>query len=294
MPQAGLLAVQGIRDKGRIQPGQQVLINGAGGGSGTFAVQIAKSFGAEVTGVDSTRKLDMMSPHRKTAIIVGVLFIVATVMLFVGEAVYGPILNSPDYLDNAYPNRTTVIFGMLLEFTCVLAIPLIAVFLFPILGRHNEALAVGYVGFRFFEAVLFVGIEINKLSLINVSEDYSSRGGIDASYFRNIGSSIQSVNDWSFSMYIVVFTVGALMLYYVLYGSQLVPRWISAWGFLAAALLLIGSMLIMLDVFAGASELGLELIFALPIAVNEMVLAVWLIVKGFNSSAIASAPANQI
>ena len=61
IPQAGLLALQGLCDKREIKLGQRILINGAGGGVGTFAIQMAKSFGAEVTGVDSTGKLDMMS-----------------------------------------------------------------------------------------------------------------------------------------------------------------------------------------------------------------------------------------
>jgi len=60
IPQAAVIALQGIRDKGQVQPGQKVLISGAGGGGGTFAVQLAKLYGAEVTGVDNTGKLDFM------------------------------------------------------------------------------------------------------------------------------------------------------------------------------------------------------------------------------------------
>ena len=228
-----------------------------------------------------------MDSHRKTAIIVGVLFIIATAFLFIGEAVYSPILSSPDYMDSVYPNRIIVIIGMLLEFAIVLAMPLIAVFMFPVLKKHYEALAIGYVGFRFFEAVLFVVIESNKLSLINLSRDYINRGGIDVFYFQNMGSSIQSVNQWIFSIYVLVFSVGALILYSALYKSKLVPRFISVWGLIAAAFLLIGSVLIMVEVFAGIPELGVELIFSMPIAVNEMVLAIWLIVKGFNPKAIS-------
>ena len=70
--------------------------------------------------------------HRKTAVIVGVLFIIATAFLFIGGAFYGPVLDTPDYLDLAYPQRIQAVIGMLIEFICVLAIPLIAIFAFPV------------------------------------------------------------------------------------------------------------------------------------------------------------------
>jgi hypothetical protein len=229
-----------------------------------------------------------MSTYRKNAIIVGVLFIIATAFLFIGEAVYGPILDSPDYLTLAYPYRVTAVAGMLLEFACVVAIPLIPVFMYPVLKGHSEPLALGYVGFRLFEAVLFVITEINELSLINVSEGYLNGGEADAAYFQNLGSSIQAENLWIFLFYVLIFTLGGLIFYSALYKSRVVPRFISIWGLIAAALLLVGTVLIMLEVDTGALGNYWELITAAPIAVNEMVLALWLIIKGFNSSAIIS------
>jgi len=234
-----------------------------------------------------------MNTHRKTAIIVGVLFIIATAFLFIGEAFYKPILSSPDYLEIAYPNRTTVIIGILLEFICVLAMPLIPVFLFPILKQHNEALALGYVVFRSFEAIILISVaEINKLSLIGVSQEYLNREGVDAVYFQTIGNAIQAENVWGDTaglIYNIVFVIGALILYSVFYQSRLIPRWISVWGFIAAVSLLIGAML---SVFTNISPV-ITLLVISPIAVQEMVMAIWLIVKGFSPSAIASEPANN-
>lgn len=225
-----------------------------------------------------------MNTYRKYAVIVGVLFIIATAFLFIGEAVYKPILGSPDYLELAYPNRTTVIIGVLLEFMCVLAIPLIPIFAFPILKKQNEPLAIGYIFFRALEAIILISVaEINKLSLIGVSEEYL-KTGVDAAYFQTIGSAIQAENVWGDTagvVYNIVFVLGALTFYSVLYQSKLIPRWLSVWGLIAAVDLLIGAVLGAFIEFS----LAMNLLFILPIAMQEMVMALWLIVKGFNSAA---------
>jgi hypothetical protein len=157
--------------------------------------------------------------------------------------------------------------------------------LFPILRKYNEALALGYVGFRLLEGVLFIAGVLGALSQLSLSQEYINAGAPNASYFQTLGNSVQAVINWTTLIYIIVFTLGALMFYYVLYRSKLIPRFISAWGFIAAALLLIGALLGMFGLIA----LPQVMIFlGPPIALNEIVLAGWLIVKGFNPSAITS------
>ena len=108
--------------------------------------------------------------YKKNAIAIGILFIIATAFLFVGDSFYGPVLDTPDYLQVAYPNRISAIIGILIEFSCILAIPLIPVFAYPVLRKHSQTLALAYIVFRLFEAVLFVLVDITKLSLIKVSQ----------------------------------------------------------------------------------------------------------------------------
>ncbi len=229
-----------------------------------------------------------MLTDRKNAVIVGLLFIIATGFLYLGEAVYGPFLSGSDYLQSAYPNRALATVGMLIEFVCVVAIPLIAVFLFPVLRRSTPRLAVGYVGFRFFEAVLFANVEINKLSFINLSHQLLGDDTAAAGFARSLGGEIQATNDWMFAIYVIIFGIGALMLYSALYRSKVVPRFISVWGFLAGIVIIIGALFGMIFYSANTTGVAWSPVFFAPIAINEMVLAVWLIVKGFDSQALSA------
>ena len=227
-----------------------------------------------------------MNTHRNAAIIVGVLFIMALVPFLIGQAFYEPILSSPEYLDNAYPNRVIVIIGVLLEFVSALAVVLIPVLLFPILKEHNKVLALGYVSFRLFEAVLLSMAQVYKLSLVGLSQGYLNSGGADASYLQSIGNSIQSVIYWvdhAGLIYLVVFVIGTLILNTALYQSKLIPRWLSIWGLISAVAILAASVMATFDIF-----LALAMVLVIPIAFQEQAMALWLIVKGFNPSAIAS------
>lgn len=107
-----------------------------------------------------------MNTSRKTARIVGVLFLTATVTGMVGDSLIGSVLNAPDYLITVYPNRTQVIIGVLISFIIGLAVVGIAVFLFPILKGHNEPIALGYVGIRTAEFPILLVWLISPLLLI--------------------------------------------------------------------------------------------------------------------------------
>lgn len=219
---------------------------------------------------------------RRTAIVVGVLFLVALVLYLVGSLIYGPATGSEDFLERAYPDRRTVTSGVLIEFVAVLAIPMIGFFMFPVMKRFSEALALAYVGFRSLEAIFLVAIEARVLALIDLSEEHETAEAADDAALQVIGDSLAAESDRLFVLYVLVFAVGALIFYVVLNRASLVPRWLSIWGFASAAWMLLGTVLVMFDTFSGTSESTVEAIFVLPLPLNELTLAFWLIFKGFN------------
>jgi hypothetical protein len=223
---------------------------------------------------------------RKTAIIVGVLFIIATVAGGIGAAVLAPILDDPDYLVNTSANENEVILGSLLTLIMGVALVGIAVMIFPILKNVNEGLALAYVGFRTLECVILIVGAMSFLSLLTLSQEYVGAEALDATSFETQGAMLLAEQEWSNIPADLVFGLGCLMVYYLLYQSKLVPRPLSAWGFVGGILMLVAAVLGAFGVIGFLDTPSILL--NLPIAVLEMVLAVWLIVKGFNPSAIAS------
>jgi hypothetical protein len=144
------------------------------------------------------------------------------------------------------------------------------------------------VGFRLIEGVFYIVSTTGLLSLVTLSQEYVRAGAPSASYFQTLGTLIQGTRDWAgFCLAVIAFCLGALMYYFVFYQSRLIPRWLSAWGSIGAALLL---FVVLWKLFGEGpvSISGSSLLLVLPIFLQELVLAVWLIVKGFNSSAIPS------
>ena len=158
-----------------------------------------------------------MNTSKKTARIVGVLFITATVAGFISAGFLGPILEASDYLAEVSANETSLLIGALFTFIMGFAGAGIAILMYPILKKHNEGMALGSVGFRIIEGVLFSVSAIFLLLLVPLSREFVQAGAPDASYFQTLGElSIMGLN---FGMVIggLAFSLAALMYYYLFY-----------------------------------------------------------------------------
>ena len=220
-----------------------------------------------------------MDSNRRTTLTAGVLFIAATAASLLGTAIEGRVLTGPDYLTQISENMTRLSAGGLLELIAAGTSAGVAISLYPVLRRCSGTLALGAVVFRAMEAVMYTLAAVSMLSLLKVAQPFTQAAGTERALFQAIGDSLLGVREEALLAGVFAFALGALMYYYVFYRSRLVPQWLSGWGIAGVLLMLVAC----LSALFSRNPVTSYIILVLPIAVQEMVMAVWLIARGFRS-----------
>ena len=238
----------------------------------------------------NTTKESPSGTNRKTAVIVGILFIIGTVSGILSGVVTAPIMAGSTYPLNVSTSESQWIIGTLFTLLMGLSLAMVPVLLYPIFKKHNEVLAFGAVLFRgAIEAISYAVMVISMLLMLTLSEIYGKAGAADASSFQTLGSMLTASKDWTEMWGALVFSIGGLMIYTLFYQTGLVPRWLSGWGLIGGVLYFVANLASMFSPLHIAPSIGSGIgLLLIPLAIQEMVFAVWMIVKGFNPSAIAS------
>ncbi len=227
-----------------------------------------------------------MNNFRKLAIIAGILFIIYTSVDVLSFLFLGPV-TATNYLVDVSENAGQVGTGAFLLLIGGACASGIAISLYPVLKKFNAVLALGAVGFRITEGVLrFVSV-CTLLLLITLSQQFVKAGAPDSSYFQTLGEMIIAGKGWVANVgALLAFSIGCTLYYIIFYQTKLVPRWISIWGLVFGISGMISCALVSIGLIA---PMGTEqVLMNIPMLPQEIVLAVWLIVKGFNPSAISS------
>ena len=228
-----------------------------------------------------------MNSNRDIAIIVGALYILAAVTAIIGFILYQPILTDPEYIIKGSANETQVIWGAVNELILAFSVIGTSVMMYPIVNKENENIAIGYVCFRLLEAILIIIGIISILSIVTLSQEFETATAPNVSCYLTAGKSLVILHNWTFLLGPnLALGPSTLMMSYFLYDTKLVPRFISVMGLVGGTLILACALLVMFGIFLQVSAWGV--VFAMPVFAYEMSLAVWLIVKGFNSSEVYS------
>jgi len=216
--------------------------------------------------------------YRTTATLVGVLYIIGTaagILSVVPTGGNGPA--GPNYIADAAAKGNGLAGGALLILVMGLALALIPVVMYPVLTSVSPRSAAGYLVFRgALETTTYMILVVSWLSLAELGREYASRGA-GADGLAAAGSAIARAGEITFSSVTpVVFLAGAAIFYSALWRARLVPRWLSGWGLVAILPYLAQAML----TFFGKGQ-STEAMLVAPLALQEMVLAVWLLVRGF-------------
>jgi hypothetical protein len=210
----------------------------------------------------------------RTAVGVAVLFLLATVTYTIGNGLVRSVTDSATPLEHAYPDRTRLAVGALLEFVDAAAAVGIGVLLLPVLRRRSEVAALSYFASRVIEATLVVVGALCAVAVVIVGRDAVAQGGVSGSH-RVLGDVLVQSGYSAFRASMIALGLGSLFLCWVLYDARLVPRAMSVLGLVGYALLMLWGAVGIVQRRDATTALFV------PGAIFELVFPVWLLIRGF-------------
>ena len=219
--------------------------------------------------------------YRTTATVVGIVYILGFVVGLAGIGLFTSILGAPDHLSTVSANSILLGFAAVLWLMAVIGDAAHGVLMFPVLKQHSERMAIGYLAFRIVDAVFIAVMVLFVLIQIPLGSEYLKAAASDAPFLQALSAVFSQAQQYAYQIGMSALGVSGLMLCYTLYRAKLVPGWLALWGLVGYATILVG----MLSAVMGS---GLGDLSWYPGGLWEAFIGVWLIVKGFNSSAVDS------
>jgi len=233
-----------------------------------------------------------MNTYRKNAVMAGVLYLLGTVFGFSGSVIGGEVLSSlnigkplvgVDMLGLVVTNSSRIIGGAFLILMMAISLVAMTVFLYPIFRKDSEELALGMVLFRgALEGIGYLVSTLGFLALVVLGNEYIATGA-GSTVLQSMGNVLYQFQDRLAPINSIIFLIGTTCLYLSFYRTRLIPRWLSVWGLIGVVPYMAYALLHFFHM-----DTGYGFYLQMVMAPQEMVMAVWLIVKGFNPSAIAA------
>ena len=221
-----------------------------------------------------------MNQNRRTAVLVGALFLISTATFIVSNALITPLLGSPNFLATVADHSQLMIAATLIGLIEGTATVGIALALYPILKGQHPALALGYADMRIAElAIAVVGFGLGGLLLVTLSATAANGANSET-----LGTLLVALRHWTLMLVYLYTAIGGLMLSYMLLRTRLVPRGLSVLGLIGYVALLLAAVLDMLGLIDTVAGLGL--VGLVPGGLFELLLPIWLFAKGFNLTAL--------
>jgi hypothetical protein len=245
---------------------------------GAARVEEASVSGSPANAATLRQSQPTTASTRKTAVLVGLLFLIATVTFATADALIKGVLKGSNYLTGVSAHTNALAAGALLAFVQGIAIVAIALLLFPLFRRTSEPLALAYVGFRVAELAATLFYVVTPLLVINVGNAFGN-ATLSTSASQHLGALFQGQRTVSIEVLYLVTSVDGSILAFLLYRSRLVPRPIAILGLVGYPVLALGTILAMFNVTTVTHGVGL--VALVPGGLFELILPIWLIVKGF-------------